>query len=155
VISPASMFCTTFCIVCFYQIQDLVPRYFWRDEIYLALFIFKNNTQMTCYLAKSSVDFYFLCCQLSVLLFWVLFWFLYILPLSCISVTSPVAHSTLSCTWACLCCVYLPYLTLFTCILVLSLFLSLNIVINSKLLCACNRCCCAVNLYDLSPTLCD
>ena len=35
--------------------QDLVPRYFWRDEIYLALFIFKNNTQMTCYLAKSSV----------------------------------------------------------------------------------------------------
>ena len=37
--------------------QDLVARYFWRDEIYLALFIFKNNTQMTCYLAKSSVIF--------------------------------------------------------------------------------------------------
>ena len=28
-------------------------------------------------------------------------------------------------------------------------------VFNSKLLCACNRCCCAVDPYDLSPTLCD
>ena len=58
--------------------QDLVPRNFWRDEIYLDLFILKNNTQMTCYLAKSSVDFHLISCQLSVLLFWVLFWLLYI-----------------------------------------------------------------------------
>ena len=28
-------------------------------------------------------------------------------------------------------------------------------VFNSKLLCACNRCCCAVDPYDLPPTLCD
>jgi len=28
-------------------------------------------------------------------------------------------------------------------------------VFNSKLLCACNRCCCAVDPYDLLPTLCD
>jgi len=28
-------------------------------------------------------------------------------------------------------------------------------VFNSKLLCAWNRCCCAVDPYDLSPTLCD
>ena len=40
--------------------QDLV-WYFWRYEIWLALFIFKNNTQMPCYLAKSSVDFHFIC----------------------------------------------------------------------------------------------
>jgi len=28
-------------------------------------------------------------------------------------------------------------------------------VFNAKLICACDRCCCAVDPYDLLPALCD
>ena len=91
------------------SIDDVITREVGEGELYTRLFM--------------------ICCQLSVLLFCVLFWLSYSLPLSCISVTSPVADSTPSCIYACLrCCVYLHYLTLFACILVLSLFLSLNIM---------------------------
>jgi len=87
---------------------------------------------------------------------WVLFWLLYILPLSCIIcyLTNCSFHPIL----------YIGMLML--CLFALSDFIYMHFgafiisfikyyVCNSKLLCACNRYCCAVDPHDLSPTLCD
>ena len=101
--------------------QDLVPRYFWRScFVHFQSCFVHFQKQYPNDLLSCQKFCWFSFDMLSIICTSVLstFWLLYILPLSCISVTSTVAHSTLSCIWACLCCVYLPYLTLFTCILV-------------------------------------
>jgi len=129
--------------------------YFWRYEIYLALFIFQNNTQLSYYLDKRSVDFHFIC--LSIICIIVLSTFLAFIyftsQLHICYLTScsfhPILHISmlvLLCSFALSDFVYMHFNAFI--ISIIKCY-----VMNSKLICACNRCCGAADPHDLSPAL--